>query len=218
MENELIISAANVVEDIESYHKKFKESIDSKMLELSIHYKLEESFKRYNNLPNLFLKNTYYRYLTAYSISKKPRWVLELGSQTGSGAVALGANQLTHVTLCDVDTSFISEEIKQSSKFTVIKSESRERCLSLLDNKYDAIFVDIDHVGDLELDIHYNLKEMKYKGIVFWDDIKISNKMNDFWHRIKSDKDTSDAFDHCTVSQWHPEDFAGFGVTVYYGG
>ncbi len=212
------ISAANVVEDIESYHKKFKESIDVKMLELSKQYKIEEAFLKYNNLPNLFLKNTYYRYLTAYSISQKPRWVLELGSQTGAGAVALGANQLTHVTLCDVDTKFIPDEIKQSSKFTIIKAENRNRCLSLLDNKYDAIFVDIDHVGDIESDIHFNLKEMKYKGIVFWDDIKISDKMNNFWHTIKSDKDTSGEFDHCTVSQWHPEDHAGFGLTIYYGG
>jgi hypothetical protein len=77
-------------------------------------------------------------------------------------------------------------------------------CLDIILDPYDLIFIDIDHRGDTELELHKKLTE-QYKGIAFYDDIFLSPNMMKFWDAIKNPK---------LALPWH---LSGFGIVRYTG-
>jgi hypothetical protein len=68
---------------------------------------------------------------------------------------------------------------------------------------YDMIFIDIDHSGKDELKIHRLLEE-QYQGIVFYDDIWLTEGMRALWEQIEQEKQ---------ACQWHGR--GGFGLVRY---
>jgi hypothetical protein len=67
----------------------------------------------------------------------------------------------------------------------------------------DFIFVDIDHLGEMEIKIHEKILASSYDGVVFYDDVMLSNEMKQFWESIALPK---------VAPNWH---FSGLGVVDY---
>lgn len=189
---------------------------DSKKIieECSLCYGIGEAFRKggYSRNHMLDKENLYYAYLMAYSSLFNPDHPLEIGAQTGAGIASImyghGEEKCIGVT-CDVNILEISDEVSNAyldgkNYIKIIHLKDRLDCVNLDFNKYDFIFIDIGHDGDVEYQIHQKLLEIKWKGIVFWDDIKLDHRMIDFWNKITNQKIETD---------WHGK--CGFGIVAY---
>tara|TARA_Y100000034_G_scaffold38278_1_gene46981 strand:+ start:4456 stop:5007 length:552 start_codon:yes stop_codon:yes gene_type:complete len=164
---------------------------------------LEEALEGYKILRTAreyMLKTPYFRCLSAYCKLYDVQHVLELGTCTGASAIALAQHakkvDTFDITSDDVDCSLEDKNID----FWPLQKPSD--CLNINLDPYDLIFIDIDHRGDTELQLHAKLTE-EYKGIAFYDDIFFSQNMINFWNTITQPK---------LGIPWH---FTGFGIVRY---
>ena len=152
-------------------------------------------------LKQFVMANNYYWGLAAYIELYNVKYVLEFGTCTGSSAVIMSQagsavdtydlNDIWQLPGCpDNVTCFIAEDVRY------IHSVSLE--------PYDMIFVDIDHMGVEERNLHHKFIKEEYKGVVFYDDIWFNTEMREFWDSIDQEKQS------CF---WHKT--SGFGVVRY---
>lgn len=155
-------------------------------------------------LRRFVLHHNYYWGLAAYVDLFKPKRVLEFGTCTGASAVVMARAGAV------VDTWDLSDEFRhQAGDFpenvNCNIAETPEAIRDVIDSSlYDIIFVDIDHMGEEEQRIHEWLLEKRYRGLVFYDDIKLNEQMKTFWDGIEQEKH------EC---EWHGA--SGFGLVRY---
>ena len=157
---------------------------------------------KYNWPPNIrdaFTKTKYYKGLAAYCQLFKPKKVLELGTCSGASAVALSKYD-GHVDTYDIHNKLVDIRINNNS-ISINLLEQPADILSITYTPYDLIFVDLDHQGWLEEEIHKKLL-LEYNGIEFYDDVQ-KNDMVNFWWNINNDK---------MILNWN---VFGFGIVRY---
>lgn len=164
---------------------------------------LEEALEGYEvgAAKKYMLQTPYFRCLSAYCKLHNVQHVLEIGTCTGASAVAMAHNAVK-VSTFDVTSDDIDESLthKNIDFYPLLKPTD---CLDINLDSYDLIFIDIDHKGDMELQLHNKLAE-EYEGIAFYDDIFFSLGMTNFWNDgIKKPK---------LRLPWH---FTGFGIVRY---
>lgn len=162
----------------------------------------------YEYLPEMDQQAEYYRACMAYCSIYKPHLCLDLGFYLGYSAWAMGTACKTHRGEIE-GIDIVDARKKANQSAPVLKNVSLKildkpsNCLEIPFDKYDFIFVDIDHKGPMEKKIHKKIIESNYKGLVFYDDININDGMRNFWKSIKNPK---------METGWH---FSGFGVVGY---
>jgi hypothetical protein len=85
----------------------------------------------------------------------------------------------------------------------IIQRECVDGHLKSAHGPMEMYFVDIDHQGEMEKRIHKAFCDGGYKGLVFYDDVNLSEPMADFWNSIEQEK---------VMTPWH---HSGFGVVQY---
>lgn len=157
-------------------------------------YKIQKDAREY------MLKTPYFRCLSAYCKLYDVQHVLEIGTCTGASAVAM-AHHAVKVDTFDVTTDDIDQSLEDKN-INFYQLQTPSSCLEVNLDPYDLIFIDIDHMGDMERQLDNKLTE-EYEGIAFYDDIYFSYEMRAFWEKIKQPK---------LGLPWH---FTGFGVVKY---
>jgi predicted O-methyltransferase YrrM len=163
---------------------------------------LEEALEGYDvkDAKEYMFKTPYFRCLAAYCKLYEVKHVLEIGTCTGASAVAM-AHHATKVSTFDVTSEDVDESLTNKN-IDFYPLQKPTDCLDIDLAPYDLIFIDIDHKGDMELQLHNKLLE-EYKGVAFYDDIYFSPDMQAFWDAIKNPKSSL---------PWH---FTGFGIVEY---
>lgn len=182
--------------------KSLNEIVDEIVKECG-HIDLEQALEGYNvpeDNKQYMLETPYFRCLSAYCKLYDVQHALELGTCTGTSAIAMAQNA-KQVDTFDVTDEDIDQSLGHKNiNFYPLLSPSH--CLNINLDPYDLIFIDIDHKGDMELQLHYKLTK-EYQGIAFYDDIYFSPEMTDFWNTIEQEK---------LGVLWH---FTGFGIVSY---
>ena len=108
--------------------------------------------------------------------------LLDIGSYQGSSAIALSFNKKNKVISYDIEHQPEIADIKipniQFIKGNVLKDEITA----------PFILLDTYHDGTFEQEFVDHLLKIKYKGLVMFDDIHLSRKMDNFWDELKNDK------------------------------
>ena len=145
------------------------------------------------------LKTNYYWGLAAYIDLFKIKHALELGTCTGASAVVMNKAG-AKVDTWDLKDDWIGELPEGISRH-LASNPIDVRSLNLA--PYDMVFVDIDHSGAEEQKWHEKLTA-EFHGIVFYDDVYLSEAMLAFWNGIEQEK---------VACGWHAH--AGFGLVRY---
>lgn len=170
-------------------------------------YDIEKTFKKHGYKDYLMFNNNHYKYLIAFIDEYMPAYPLEIGTQVGASAACLlsVADYVDFkLRIADVNKTEISEKILNDPRVDFYHCEDKNSCVYMDFSKHDFIFVDIGHDGIVEWKIHQMLVNTKWKGVVFWDDIKLDHRMEVFWKKIENQK---------IETNWH--DDCGFGIVLY---
>lgn len=175
---------------------------------LSFEYNIKS---RYNEIwntttePNWMVVSPYYRNMAALVKLYERKNILELGTQVGAGAVSL-AEYSDRVTTVDLTLRNVAPSVFRHPRIEFRKLPGDYDVLNLDFEKFDLIFIDIDHSGEVEMMLHKKL-ERCYKGIVLWDDVRFSPGMENVWNAIKQEK--------IELRHWH--EGGSFGIVRYDG-
>ena len=150
-----------------------------------------------------WMRQKYYRMLTAAVKVSGARRVIELGCFFGGGAVAL-ARGGAKVTTLDVRDQVRDRRLLTDHGIEqVILSDPQEVARQRWGD-HDLVFVDIgDHQGELERQVHQSLAE-SFRGLALWDDTNYSPGMRQVWSSIHQPRLDTD---------WHAP--WGFGIVKY---
>lgn len=147
------------------------------------------------------VSDPYYRGLARFAQLAGVRQVLEIGTLFGGSAIALAKFAET-VIAADVDLTRAKRTNLFCRNVVPYQCNSADDCLAIPLQGVDLIFVDIDHSGRVEWQLHEYFSR-QYQGVVFYDDIDLNPGMRDFWYRIDCEKVTT---------KWH---YTGFGAVKY---
>ena len=129
--------------------------------------------------------------------------VLEIGTCTGASALVM-SKYAKKILTCDITDQFFHDtSIFETNKIESFISPNPEACLELDFPSFDMIFVDVDHGGHWEKLIHEKIIDTGFSGLVFYDDISLSQGMCDFWEGIMQEK---------LKTNWH---YTSFGIVKY---
>jgi beta-1,4-mannosyl-glycoprotein beta-1,4-N-acetylglucosaminyltransferase len=146
----------------------------------------------------------YYKGLASLARILGVRRALDLGTNTGASAVAL-ATEVASVDTFDITfDSVLSVEKLFASNIRGHLLQKPEAALDIDPRPYELVFVDIDHTGMWEREIHRSLTA-SFRGVAAFDDIFLNDGMRRFWENIEHPK---------VVTDWH---FSGFGIVDYRG-
>lgn len=163
-------------------------------------YDIPGAFIRHGYGRDCSAESPHYQHLMDWCRRYRPYHVLEFGTQTGASAVCM-AQGAQRVTTADVNIGEVTD--RRPANMDVVKLAAPEDCLAFEFSSYDLVFVDIDHSGKLERELHETFQR-SYRGFVMWDDISIDQRMKEFWREVRVTKFEPD---------WHPG--CGFGITFY---
>lgn len=210
---------------MDKYFDRYNDSLDeivsnceefSKIVpvsKLSFEYNIGSKFKETGHEKDWLVHSKYYRNMAAFCKLYRIKNVLEIGTQTGAGALVL-AEYTDRVVTVDMSLRNIAPSLYRHPRIEFRKVPGDEDCLNFVDfSKFDLIFIDIDHSGNVELKLHRKLF-CEYEGFVFWDDINFSEGMRFFWNNLVKDFNSinSDINNYKSVD-WHYQ--LGFGITRY---
>jgi predicted nicotinamide N-methyase len=143
----------------------------------------------------------HYRLLAYIGSLYKSKTLLDIGSYQGNSAIAL-AHSGNKIISYDLDTQPIIEKIKNDNiKF--IKGDILADNDLILASPF--IMLDTYHNGDFEQEFVDHLINIKYKGLVMFDDIHLNNEMSNFWNGLKNEK-----FDLTDIGH-----FSGTGLVIF---
>ena len=153
------------------------------------------------NISDYMLISPYYKALAAYCKLYKPQNVLEIGTCSGASAAVM-KKYCDNILTVDIDLTKVINKIELDKLGINFKQIGKSDVFDLEFEKFDFIFIDVDHNGVTEILLHNKLIKT-YSGIVFYDDIYLNQNMKLFWDSIKQPKlDTN----------WH---VSGFGIVNY---
>jgi len=144
----------------------------------------------------------HYRLLAYIGSLYKSKTLLDIGSYQGNSAIALSHSGKNKIISYDLDTQPIIEKIKNDNiKF--IKGDILADNDLILASPF--IMLDTYHNGDFEQEFVDHLINIKYNGLVMFDDIHLNNEMSNFWNGLKNEK-----FDLTDIGH-----FSGTGLVIF---
>ena len=144
----------------------------------------------------------HYRLLAYIGSLYKSKTLLDIGSYQGNSAIALSHSGKNKIISYDLDTQPIIQKIKNDNiKF--IKGDILTDNNLILASPF--IMLDTYHNGDFEQEFVDHLINIKYKGLVMFDDIHLNNEMSNFWNGLKNEK-----FDLTDIGH-----FSGTGLVIF---
>jgi predicted O-methyltransferase YrrM len=136
------------------------------------------------------LSDFYYHFLRYLSDFFHEELILDLGTNFGHSAVALGLNGQNHVESYDIVCDLTEDEKRRIEEdFNINFNILRVEDIPL--SQYEEakiIFLDTVHDGSHEMEVFDIILKSKFKGILVCDDIFFNEGMNRFWESIKIPK------------------------------
>lgn len=130
--------------------------------------------------------------------------ILDIGTNRGFSALALSYNKLNKVHSFDLyELKELKSPLPDNITFYINNILNEEYKDLILKSK--IILVDTFHDGSFEKKFHSYLNEINYKGILLLDDIKLNDKMIDYWDSIEEEKK-----DISKVGHW-----SGTGLVIF---
>jgi len=157
-----------------------------------------ERFELGSHHPAVMRTRVPYKYRSALVKLLGAKTVLEVGTKTGCGALAL-AKYADRVLTCDITLDNVLDPRMFGERIAARRLAGPEDCLGLAYPEFDFVFVDIDHQGTMERRIHQVLRS-SYRGLVLFDDIDFNDAMRQFWAEVENEK---------AATPWHPPYGAG---------
>ena len=147
----------------------------------------------------------YYRFF--YYLAKKvePILTIELGTHTGISAACLAEGNPKGKIYTVDHKNYLKEECIRDN-IIYCHQDSLEPVEEIGSRDIDILFIDTNHDGERPLQEYLTYKNhMAKNGIIFFDDIYLSPKMEKFWESFRSKRKTIDLGVHGK---------AGFGVLL----
>jgi beta-1,4-mannosyl-glycoprotein beta-1,4-N-acetylglucosaminyltransferase len=125
----------------------------------------------------------HYRLLSSLSLNYKNKTILDIGTYKGNSALALSYNNTNNVISFDIekDTTCLNNKSKNIS--FIVDNILQEKYVQNILNT-PLIVLDTNHDGTFEKIFFEHLVQIKYKGLVILDDIKLNEPMQTFWQNI----------------------------------
>lgn len=164
----------------------------------------------YINQYNFFHKPDYfhlesgrehYRLLTFISSLYNKEILFDIGTYRCMSAVALSSSMTNRIKTYDIKQHLLINPILPGVQYFLGDATKDEELI-----KSTFIFFDAEHDGVFENTFYDYLKEINWKGLVLFDDIKECNPiMTKFWEDIKDEK-----YDITEKGHW-----AGSGIVLF---
>lgn len=138
----------------------------------------------------------HYRLLTHLSNNISNSTLIDIGTLKGSSALALSVNQTNIVYSFNLSNELELGLLPNNVNFIIDDIINEKYKPIILESK--IILLDTFHDGTFEKTFFNYLKEIKYKGILLLDDIKLNNEMIEFWDSINEDKSDITHIGHIT--------------------
>jgi hypothetical protein len=162
----------------------------------------------------------HYQLLAFFSLLYNNADIIDIGTHVGSSALALSYNPTNRIHTFDIADKITGTDFEKNSY------RERQNITYYFENLFDAsirkkferliknskiIMVDADpHDGNTEIQFYRLLRDMKYKGIVIWDDVLFYNQypgMCQFWQQtVENDY----KFDLTSLGH-----FSGTGLVIF---
>ena len=165
----------------------------------------EEEFKRYMlDVPGRE------HYPLLYQISQviqedKGAVVMDIGTYKGCSALALSANPIVNVISVDLQNTRILYPEPENVSFAI--GDIFTPTFKPFFEMCSFILLDTDHEGSFEQKFVEYLDEIKYNGIVMFDDIHLNDEMKQFWSKQQATRTTMDI---TKIGHW-----SGTGIIIY---
>ena len=150
-------------------------------------------------------QSLYYLFLMMLAETVKPRLIVELGTNRGTGAAhfKLGYPDARVITVDKKQPEHIKEFLT-SHGIEFIKADTITAA-KLIPNNIDILFIDALHTYEKATEeLKTYLPKMNKGGIIIFDDIHLDEGMQQFWDEIEEEK--------IDISHLHPS--PGFGALI----
>jgi hypothetical protein len=129
----------------------------------------------------------HYKLLAYLSNQFKNTTILDIGTYKGCSALALSYNASNKILSFDLGNyRNLGVGIPNNIEF-ILDNILKEQYKSIV-LEAKLISLDTNHNGDFELEFHKYLRSIKWKGILYLDDIKLNQSMIDYWNFIDEEK------------------------------
>ena len=172
-----------------------KESLDSAILDRYLNMRVE------SGVPNEWFFHPagkeHYRLLIRISELLEGSNIIDVGTYEGSSSLALADNNSNHVFSFDINKNHnVSKITKSNISFIVSDCTSNDYKAKILSSPF--ILLDTAHDGLFENIFYKYLLDIKYRGVLMLDDIRLNRHMIDFWNSIKLEKQEITQIGHYT--------------------
>jgi hypothetical protein len=145
----------------------------------------------------------HYRLLSYISLNNNNIKMLDIGTLKGCSALAMSINSNNEINTFNLHDQLTLKLTPTNINIHIEDILKPEYLYLILDSKY--ILLDTFHDGTFERTFFEYLKEIKYKGYLLLDDIKLNEEMINFWNFIDIEKIDISHLGHST----------GTGVVIF---
>lgn len=118
----------------------------------------------------------HYKLLAGLSFQFNDKIIVEIGSLSGMGTIALSANPNNKVITYDIRDYQWKNHVPPNAERRLVKDGYMDDVV-----KASLIFYDAAHGGKEEQDFLDELIERDWHGMIVWDDIHLNKEMEEFW-------------------------------------
>jgi predicted O-methyltransferase YrrM len=167
-------------------------------------YNLQQYMETRADVEFFYKEGEHYRFLTTVAKQFTNSVIYDLGTYTGTSAVALSSEQSNLVISYDIEYLTKPSRVKRPKNVEFRIGDVFNDINNLL--KSPLIFMDIDpHDGVFEQKLYKILTENNYKGIMLLDDIHLNKNMQQFW----------DSITHTKIDYTHLGHYSGTGMVIF---
>jgi len=143
----------------------------------------------------------HYRLLAYISNHYEGALILDIGTNTGSSALALSLSGNNHIISYDIEDCREGHGLNEKIEHKVMLAT--DDIVSV--KSASLIFLDTKHDGVFENEFRNKLEEINWKGVLILDDIYLNPEMKSFWDSITQEK-----IDLTKVGHW-----SGTGAVIF---
>lgn len=143
----------------------------------------------------------HYRLLAFISSNYSGALILDIGTNTGSSALALSKGSSNHVISYDIEDCREGHGVGERIEHKIGLATDD---IANIQNA-SVIFLDTKHDGTFEDEFRNKLIELNWKGVLLLDDIYLNPEMKAFWDSITQEK-----IDLTKVGHW-----SGTGAVIF---
>lgn len=156
---------------------------------------MPENEIEWKNYVNSKAGQEHYRLLRWLSDNFTKSEIVEIGVYKGCSGLALSSNVFKKVTGFDLVKNIVCNT---SQNYNFILDDYRNHPEII--KKSNLIFYDTDHNGVLEREFIEYIKNIKFSGMVIFDDIYLNEEMKSFWKELTCTYPCTDLtrIGHCT--------------------